>query len=171
MSDQEAGAGFLINGAEYAIPDVNTFSLDEDLLLWEYADLAREDFVRVDPELDDAEALEAARRQRLKHPGLMRTLLHVAYQRGNPDVKPSEVKKLIGAVRISEAMSRLVAEEPEADDSPPDGSVTTQPHSESLSNGSSVTDDTTKQSHESSGDGSETFSDRPALHRVSSGTG
>lgn len=169
MSGSEAG--FLIDGEEYPIPDVNTFSLDEDLLLWEYADLAREDFVRVDPQLEDADELEAARLRKLRHPGLMRTLLHVAYQRGNPDVKASAVKKLIGTVQIGEAMSRLVAEEAEDDDDPPARSATTSRPDGSSRNGLSVADNTTKPSPESSGESSETSLDLPAPIPVSAGTG
>lgn len=169
---EEQEAGFLIDGAEYPIPDVNTFNLDEDELLWQYARLTRNDFVRVDPTLEDAEEREAERRERLRHPGLMRTLVHVAYQRGNPDAKQPVVKRLVGQTTLDSLMSLVMAEEPAEDDAgPPDESASTSTPKESSTSSKGESESSTKPTSEPSGNGSPNGSDEPASLPASTGTG
>lgn len=167
--EETTEAGFLIDGREYPVPGIDTFSMDEDVILWDHTGLTREDFLPIDPETDEAEELEFARQQRLKHPGLMRTLLHVAYQRGNPTVKPVVVAKLIGKVKFVEAIGPILNAQPEDDAGPPDPSALTSEPSASSPNDSNENDSSTKPSTEPSGNGSTTASDEPDKTPVSTG--
>lgn len=147
--DDGQSAGFLIDGKEYPIPGVDSFDMDEAQLLWDYSGLTLEDFAAADPDDPDGEAVEAERQRKLRHPGLMRTLLHVAYQRGNPNVKPPVVKRMVGQVTLLEAVSRIAEG---GDAGPPAASESTNEPSESLP---SAKDD----SSVSSGNGSHTTTD------------
>jgi hypothetical protein len=167
--EETTEAGFLINGKEYPVPGIDSFDMDEDVILWDYTRLAREDFLPVDPETDDAEGREAERQQKLKHPGLMRTLLHVAYQRGNPTAKPAAVAKLIGKVKFVEAITPLLKDEPEDDAGPPDQSALTSEHSESSPNDSNENDASTRPSTGPSGNGSTNASSEQDETPVSTG--
>lgn len=161
-------AGFLIDGAEYPIPNVWDFDADEEQILWDYTGLVLADFIRVDPEAEDAERLEAERKRRLLHPGLTRTYLHVAYRRGNRDVKDAEIRRLIGTVKRLEAMERIFAED---DADPPAPTVTTTTPDESSPSVQSVTDATTTDSPASSTPGSKNGSDDPAKTPAPTGAG
>lgn len=106
-----AETGFLIDGKHYPVPSIDTFTLDEAQWLYEYSGLTLEDFFTED---------DASRNGR--NPGLIRALMHVAYQRGNPRLKPATVKDVVGSFNAAEAIAAvyasLLADMEAADDVP-----------------------------------------------------
>jgi hypothetical protein len=156
-------AGFIIDGREYPIPSIDSFDMDEAQLLWDYAGLTLADFAVPDPEDPDAEEQMAERSRKLGNPGWMRTLLHIAYQRGNPDVKPQVVKRLIGDVKLLDAMAKMVEESDRREDDagPPDLSERTSEPDASSPSDSSESDDSEKPKTGISGNGSTNASDEP----------
>lgn len=113
--DTEAIRGFLIDGKEYPAPSIDTFNMDEAQILYDYSGLTLEDLVADE---SDPEAL-AARNKKLGSPGLLRTLMHVAYARGNPSMKPQAVKKAIGESNWLDAI-KAFASTGEVDAGPPE---------------------------------------------------
>lgn len=145
-----AETGFLIDGTLYEVPSFDTFTLDEAQILYDYAGLTLEEFVPAEDGPGEQER-QADLDRKLKNPGFIRALMHVAYQRGNPKLSPQRVKALVGAANVFEALEKLAAEEgdalPPASTTGPDGSSPT----------SSVA------SSESSGDGSPASSAAPVV--------
>ncbi len=70
---------FDLAGTMYEFPDVLDLDLDEWIVVYEYAGLVLEDFAP----LENPEE-EAARVHRLRHPGFMKAMAHVGYQRAHP---------------------------------------------------------------------------------------
>jgi hypothetical protein len=132
----ETETGFMIDGRLYPVPDLGTFTMDEAQILYELAGLSLEDFAASEDEDDEA---SAERRRRLRNPGFMRALMHIAYQRGNPDMKPARVAALIGNANVVQAFEHLVPDEDEGDDaSPPDVTSEPAPSSRTSSDDSSA---------------------------------
>jgi len=128
---------FLIAGAEYPVPTVDSFTMSEWEILYDLAGMVADDFIATSD--DEARDLIVKRR----HPGYVRAMLHIAYQRGNRDKSRREVASVIDDVRLWEAMSPMwdaANEEAEGDDAlPPD--LTNAPEGSSLrsNSGSSST--------------------------------
>jgi hypothetical protein len=141
-----AETGFMIDDKLYELPSLDTLTMDELQVLYDYAGITLEDFAEPDDETPE-ETRE--RERRLGNPGLTRALMHIAYQRGNPQVRAAKVKQLIGSANVIEALAHLGDVEADAD--PP--ALTTEPEPSSP-NGSVV-------SNESSGTTSENGSDAP----------
>lgn len=136
-----AETGFMIDGALYEVPSLDTFTMDEAQVLYDYSGLTIEDFAALEDE-DENEQVD-----RLKNPGFMRALMHIAYQRGNEKLAPAKVKALIGAANLLSSYEHLAVGEDDA--LPPES--TTEPEQQSLR--SSV------EQNEPSGDGSTKSSD------------
>lgn len=117
-----AETGFMIDGREYEIPTIDTFTLDEAQILYDYAGLTLEDFMT--DETADVVGVDA----KLKNPGFIRALLHVAYQRGNPHANPARVRALAGAANLVMTLARFDDSE-EGEDRPP--APTTEPNESS----------------------------------------
>ncbi len=117
-------SGFDIDGMLYEVPAFDSFTLDEAQVLYDYSGLAIEDFVSADPDASDEE--KEAHEQRIidkaKNPAFKRALLHIAYQRGNPEMKAVRVKEVVGKANLLDVSLGLAGEEDEA--SPPDQAVT-----------------------------------------------
>lgn len=125
MAAETKPARFLIEGREYEIPHVVDFNLDEAQVLYDHTGFVVEDFVT-----DDDEELTRMSR----HPGFMRTMLHVAYQRGNPTLSRVKVEKLIGAQNAftSAHIVGTVEQEDDADDPPVSTSKPVEPNENGL---------------------------------------
>jgi hypothetical protein len=150
-------SGFLIDDKLYPVPSVFSLTNDEAQILWDYSGLTIQDFL--DEDADE---------RQFDHPGVMTTLMHVAYQRGNPDMKPKKVRELIGGVTRWKAMTGLVAadDEPEEDEIPL--ALTSEPDSPSerrpLEN-----DNSNKRSTGTPGNGSPNGSGEPVSHHTPTG--
>lgn len=112
-----AETGLLIDGRVYETPDLMTFDLDECQVLYDYSGLTLEDFVPLDGESDDDHMGRIDRLMR--HPGFKKTLLHVAYKRGNPKLPDGKVRDLVAAANWLTPFTTLGEPEPEDDAVPP----------------------------------------------------
>jgi len=144
-----AETGFLIEGTIYEVPGLESFTMDEAQILYDNSGLTLEDFS------DD----EADVKTRMKNPGLMRSLMEIAYRRGNPHLKPQQVKDLIGSVNQIDSFSTLA----EADDVDPTQPSTLNPSPNSPSEPTG--------SNRSSGPDSVESSDPPGNDPASIGIG
>lgn len=145
-----AETGFMIDGALYGMPSLDTFTMEEAQILYDYSGLGLEDFALEDD--DDEFAVK------LKNPGFLRALMHIAYRRGNPKQPDSKVRKLIGAVNLIEAHAHLAGGEDDAD--PP--ALTPEPDRQSLKSSG--------EPNETSGNASPTASDGQDSHPIPIGT-
>ena len=70
--------------------------------------------------------------KRMRHPGFMESLMHIAYQRGNPGLKRNKVQLVIDNTNYNDAVDALAGDEPEETDEVPLESTTEpeQPSSE-----------------------------------------
>ena len=161
----ETESGFLIDGVLYEVPTLDTFDLDDAQVLYDYTGLAVEDFL-VQPESED-ETREMA--QRFKNPGLIRALVHIAYQRNHPKMPAAQVRKIIGKVNQFEALMAFVGQNPEeAPDESPLAS-TSEPAGSSQS-GPLDNENSTPPTNGNGGNGSTTSSGLPAGIRGPIGT-
>lgn len=146
-----AETGFLIDGRHYPVPSIDTFTLDEAQVLYEYSGLAIEDFLTEDDSQRNG-----------KNPGLVRALMHVAYQRGNPRLAYGKVRELVGSFNAAEAIASvyasLLADMEAADDVPLES--TSEPNRPSSSS-SLENERSTSNTGEKRGSGSPTGSDEP----------
>lgn len=109
-----AETGFLIDGTVYEVPALTSLSLDEAEVLYDYADLTLDEILAKEYGSEAAEDEDWAVRWR--NPHFRKALVHIAYQRGNPDMKRQTVAEVIGAANILSVLSGLqnVAVEEEA---------------------------------------------------------
>lgn len=129
MDDQTAR--FLIDDREYEVPDLDSFTMGEAVVLYDYSGLS------VDEVIDHP-----------KHPGVISAFMHIAYQRGNPAASKASVRELVESCSLVEALSKLAGDEPNP---PEQRKIEEQP---SLPPSSSSSD-------KSSGPGSDNNSDVP----------
>jgi hypothetical protein len=129
-------AGFEIDGEQYEIPRLDTITLDEERVLYIYADTVLQDFAPAHPEAPEEEqaAVDRAQYRRVRNPDFKRALAHIAYRRRHPDVSDAEVQVAIGKANALEVDIALIRG---GDDSPPATSSQKQPESRSDTNGHS----------------------------------
>lgn len=141
-----AETGFMIDGTLHEVPAIDTFNMDEAQVLYDYSGISLEDFARPD-DVSDEEFSEMMR-PKMKNPGFVRALMHVAYQRANPRQNPARVKALIGQANMIGALERLGESESgeETDGLPPAPTTELEPSSPRnsvVSSGTSGGDSTT----------------------------
>jgi hypothetical protein len=88
-------AGIEIDGREYPVPSVFQLTMGEAQVLYDYSGYTVEDFVPPVPGDPDEE-----RMARVKNPAFKRAMVHVAYQRGNPDAAHAEVAKVVDGLEM-----------------------------------------------------------------------
>ena len=88
-----AEAKFVINGRDYDIPGIDTFNLDEAMVLYHYSKLT----------LDQVADLEGV------HPGVVAALLHVGIARAEPDARLKDIEKVVRAVSVMELIEKMEA--------------------------------------------------------------
>jgi len=114
VNDQQPESKFVIDGGDYPIPTLDTFDMDEAQLLYDLARMSVEDFAIADGDEEGEAELE----QKIRNPGFIRTLMQVAYQRGNPGISAAKAKQVIGHANLIEAYDNWL--EGLADASPPE---------------------------------------------------
>lgn len=120
-------AGFLIDGEHYPPPGIYTLTMDELEVMYDYSGLTQEDFsIQKDETPEEAEERQ---QEYVRRPGFKKTLLHIAYQRGNPEMKRSQVAKIIGGLNFLEVAADLLEEDAED----PTATSPTQPNGPSSS--------------------------------------
>lgn len=134
MTDE---VGFEIGGRTYPVPELDSFTMDEAQLLFDYAGVAIEDFALADPDASEGERARHEERMidKVRNPAFKRALVEIAYQRGNPKTSRADVRELISGVNMLEVLAGFAdAENAEGDDaSPPDEPESTPPPSEQSS--------------------------------------
>ena len=104
MADPGAAeAHFVIDGRDYEIPSLETFTMGEAVTLYEYSGLT----------LDQIDEDTPA------HPGLIAAFMHIAYERGNPGVKKQKVRDLIEQSNLLDAMQNFFTAPAGEDDADP----------------------------------------------------
>ena len=156
--------GFEINGTVYPVPTVDTFTMDEAQVLYDYSGLTIEDFL--DEEDDET-------RDRSKNPGFTKALLHVAYQRGNPTLTRKAVEKVAGSVNSFDALEQLLRDtveklKAEAGDGEIPPAQTSEPD-ESSPSGSLENKNSSSPNTETPGNDSPTGSDEPGSQPLATG--
>jgi hypothetical protein len=134
MADQAAEgrspSGFEIDGVFYEIPKLDEITLDEERILYIYADTVLQDFAPAHPETAEAEraAYEREQMRRIRNPEFKRALAHIAYRRQHPDTSDTDIQQAIGQVNALEVDLALLKGD---DASPPAPSSQNEPSSES----------------------------------------
>jgi hypothetical protein len=121
-------AKFVIDGAEYPVPELESFDMDELQIMYDYCGFAREDLLPADPNASEDELAEHITdvERKLRHPGVWRTMLHVAYRRAHPTEKDARIRELTGKVNLLDALGEI-----EEEQSPPATSSQSEPSSDS----------------------------------------
>ncbi len=135
---------FVINGTDYPIPQIDSFTIDECGIFHDWTNVHVE-------EIEDTPVNSM----------MIAAFMQIAYMRGNPGMVPAVAKRMVGQSNLVEAMGAF-AETQEDDASPPE--LTKSEHEQSGSPPSSASSPST------SGDGSTTRSDTPADGQSSGGT-
>ena len=123
---------FELEGTMYDIPDVLDLDLDEWIVVYEYAGLVLDDFAP----LENAEE-EAQRVHKLRHPGFMKAMAHIGYQRAHPKKTKATVKDLLGKAKLVPMLESMATDEGESE-VPPTSASEPQKSSERSQDVSSV---------------------------------
>jgi hypothetical protein len=89
-----------VDGTPYVIPPLDTFDLDEAMVMYKYSELT----------FDQIFELEGL------HPGVIAGLLHVSIQRSDPALREKEVReqvKRINMMNVMEQLAELVDQQPD----------------------------------------------------------
>jgi len=81
----------LVGDTPYVLPPLDTFDLDEAMVMYRYSDLT----------FDQIFELEGL------HPGVVAGLLHVAIQRSDPALREREVKAMVSKVNMMNVLEQL----------------------------------------------------------------
>jgi hypothetical protein len=99
---------FVIQGVDYEVPSWMSFTLDESEILSAKTGMTLD---QIDEDIKIS-------------PGLLSTMMIVAYMRGNPNVTRARAEKIIGGIKLVDAIEHLATGEDDADVPP---SVTPTP--------------------------------------------
>ena len=113
-----AVAGFEIDGETYEVPALDTLTLDEERILYLYADTVIRDFIPPLPNAseDEKREYEVYQARKIRNPDFKRALAYVTYRRSHPDVDEGDVLKAIGKINAFSLDLALLQGD---DDSPP----------------------------------------------------
>jgi hypothetical protein len=142
----DAETGFLIDGKVYGIPSWDSLNLNEEEVLYDLCGLVQEDFMPAEGESDEEH--EERLTGLMKRPKFWAALMQIAYQRGNPDAKPGDVKLVIGKTNRLDAMSAMGKPEKETPEGP---LASTSEPNESSPSGSLENENSARPSPENSG--------------------
>lgn len=111
-------AGFEIEGKRYSIPPIDTLTLQEERILYLYADAVIRDFIPPHPKAPEEEqrSFEVYQARKIRDPNFKRALAYISYRRENPDIDDGDILKAIDQVNAFELDLALLRGD---DDSPP----------------------------------------------------
>jgi len=117
-------AGFLINGEHYEVPTLDTITLDEERVLYLYADCVVQDFLPAHPDWSEDEKVLHIREvlAKVRNPAFKKALAHIAYKRRNSEVADAEIQDALGnlnALDVDIALLRGDVEDPQTDSQKP----------------------------------------------------
>ena len=104
--EQVSQARITVEGTPYLLPALDTFDLDEAMVMFRYSNLT----------FDQIFELEGL------HPGVVAGLLHVAIARSDPALREREIKRMVSAVNMMNVLEQLAAmadEAPDPTEAPP----------------------------------------------------
>lgn len=96
--------GIEIRGSRYPFPMLDTVTLDEERVLFVYADCVVREFIPAHPEATDEEraAYEALQLRKIRNPDFKRALAFIAYRRKHPDSEEETAWKAAGEANALE---------------------------------------------------------------------
>lgn len=83
--------GFRIDGSDYEIPEFDSFTMGEAMILYDHSKLSLEDFALDEDDPKQAEAL----RKNILNPGTVLSRMIVAYLRGNPGTSRDAAEAIV----------------------------------------------------------------------------
>jgi hypothetical protein len=100
VEGKERESGFVIDGASYAVPTLDSITLDEERVLYLYADVVVQDFLPPHPDWQEhvVRAYQARQAGKFRDPAFKRALAHIAYKREHPDIEDAELQELLGTL-------------------------------------------------------------------------
>lgn len=115
-----APAGFEIEGERYEVPSIFSLNLDEERILYLYADAVVWDFIPPHPKASDEEKQEyfLTQARKLRNPDLKRAVAFIAYRRRHPEVDDGDILKSLGKLNALELNLAMLG----GDEDPPDQS-------------------------------------------------
>ena len=98
MSEVSGESGFEVDGERLEIPTLGTITLDEERVLYIYADVVVSDFLPSFPDWSEEEKNAHLLKQatKLRNPDFKRALVHIAYKRAHPEVENDEINVKVG---------------------------------------------------------------------------
>lgn len=107
---------FIIDGNPYPVPEMDTLTMGEALVVEEYTGLG----------LDQLDEIGV-------RPSAIAALMHIAYARGNPDLSKRQVRELVESAKLVDALDSVTEEE---DERPPASPQTSdEPETDENENG------------------------------------
>lgn len=98
MAEKTGESGFEIDGERLEIPTLDTIDLDEERVLYIYADVVVSDFLPTHPDWseDQKAAHLTIQATKIRNPDFKRALVHIAYRRAHPEVENDEINVKVG---------------------------------------------------------------------------
>lgn len=123
MADVPGESGFEIDGERLEIPTLDTITLDEERVLYIYADVVISDFLPTHPDWkeDERNAHLLLQATKLRNPDFKRALVHIAYKRAHPEIENDEINVKVGQAGAFKLDLELIRAAAERSD-PPTGS-------------------------------------------------
>jgi hypothetical protein len=111
MADVSGESGFEVDGERLEIPTLDTITLDEERVLYIYADVVLSDFLPTHPDWTPAEQeahllLQAGK---IRNPDFKRALVHIAYKRAHPETPNDEIDVRVGNAGALELDLEIIA--------------------------------------------------------------
>jgi len=124
---------FVIDGRDYDIPELDDLTMGEALVLYDYTGLS------IDQVDEDTPRMP-----------LVAAFMHITYQRGNPDVNESKVKRLVRSSNLQSALEKFATADEEDDAGPPDQQSSGEPSKKlgsEIASGASSTNGSNEQAY------------------------
>jgi hypothetical protein len=145
VSSERVAAGLEIDGERYELPRLVDITIDEERILYLYADTVLSDFRPAPADASQAEIVAHDLRQtaKIRNPDFKRALAHIAYRRRHPDVSDGEINQAIGrlnALTVDLALLRGDDADPPAESSqkPPESRNGSESPTRSTDSGSAT---------------------------------
>jgi len=111
-------SGFEVDGERLEIPTLDTITLDEERVLYIYADVVLSDFLPTHPDWsdEDKQAHMMLQGHKIRNPDFKRALVHIAYKRAHPDIDNDEINVKVGEAGALELDLALLRGRPDDED-------------------------------------------------------
>lgn len=164
--------GFLIDGAFYEVPALASLDMDENQIMFELSGSPTEDWILLfaaaqADDFDDEQRAELGRK--LKHPGFLRAMVHIAYRREHRDIGRDEISIVVGRTNQVLSWASMFLSRGDADGPPTETATLPQP--QRSPNGTDERPPISDGSKQTPGSGLPTSSGPPDETPASIGTG